>query len=168
MGATRQLFLQQGLYPGLAEKNNEQDVIILKRALDRLGYHVSRGIRPTPFAGNGLFSAVRKFQKDHNLVVDGTIWRLGKTSLLLSDLLAAQMASGDSESIDLPDDGGVATPEQCDDLLDKIDGDVCNGITRQRGKAAGERCWASANDRYAHCLAGKRLDEMPPLNVWAN
>ncbi|MDF2179900.1 hypothetical protein P2G88_16730 [Aliiglaciecola sp. CAU 1673] len=56
----------------------------------------------------------------------------------------------------------------CDDLCEeqyKIDVSTCNGISRVRGKRAAARCFRSASDRYAACLAGK---PSPPLDTWSN
>lgn len=53
---------------------------------------------------------------------------------------------------------------ECEDLL-TTDTKTCNGITRVRGAAAGQRCHASAAQRYAACLRGQPL---PPLDTWNN
>lgn len=54
--------------------------------------------------------------------------------------------------------------QHCEDLH-RIDTDVCNAITRRRGRAAGAACHASASERYAACYRDKPL---PPLNTWNN
>jgi RHS repeat-associated protein len=55
-----------------------------------------------------------------------------------------------------------------DDRCEKqyeIDVSTCNGVSRVRGKAAGARCFATATERYAACLAGRPI---PPLDTWNN
>lgn len=65
---------------------------------------------------------------------------------------------------------GSDTPkdDNCDHQLDNVDIPTCNGIKKQRGSAAAQRCFSSANARYAACLAGKPRDQWPPLDTWNN
>lgn len=55
--------------------------------------------------------------------------------------------------------------KQCDHQYYKVDIPVCRAVSRSRGKAAGERCYAAAAQRYAACLRGQPL---PPLDTWNN
>lgn len=66
-------------------------------------------------------------------------------------------------------DDGTQSPSdaQCDELYE-MDGNTCRQIKKRRGEAAARRCWATAADRYAACLKGRSLDELPPLDVWNN
>ncbi|HSC19360.1 MAG TPA: RHS repeat-associated core domain-containing protein [Rhizomicrobium sp.] len=58
-----------------------------------------------------------------------------------------------------PDEG------QCDHIYYNVDIPTCRQITKDRGKVAGTRCYASASRRYAACLRGEPL---PPLDTWNN
>lgn len=71
-----------------------------------------------------------------------------------------QMAGHDSGD----DDGD--REEQCEYLHYEVDRPICNEISRKRGKQAAQRCYHSANERYAACLKGVPLDQLPPLDVW--
>ena len=55
--------------------------------------------------------------------------------------------------------------ELCDKQYYDVDIPTCRGISRSRGPAAAQRCYASAAERYAACLAGR---PMPPLDVYNN
>jgi RHS repeat-associated protein len=55
--------------------------------------------------------------------------------------------------------------KKCDDIYYNVDIPTCRGVSRTRGAAAGQRCYASAMNRYAACLAG---EPMPPLDTWNN
>ena len=56
--------------------------------------------------------------------------------------------------------------ERCDNLLYNIDTPMCNSVSKKRGKAAGAKCRDSASERYAACLKGTPIDQLPPLNIW--
>lgn len=60
-----------------------------------------------------------------------------------------------------------ANEEICERLF-KIDIDTCRQIAKTRGKRAGARCYASANERYAACRRGKPREQWPPLDTWNN
>jgi len=55
--------------------------------------------------------------------------------------------------------------KRCDHQYYKVDIPTCRGVARNRGQAAGERCYASAAQRYAACLRGQPL---PPLDTYNN
>ncbi len=63
---------------------------------------------------------------------------------------------------------GGGDEEICDHLHYEVDRPVCNEIKRKRGSEAAQRCYASANERYAACLKGVPLDRLPPLDIWNN
>jgi len=73
-----------------------------------------------------------------------------------------RQVTGDGPS----DDGG--NRDECDRLLFDVDIPTCNAVGEGRGKQAAQRCYASANERYAACLRGVPLDRLPPLDVWNN
>jgi len=66
------------------------------------------------------------------------------------------------------DENEAKNEKRCDDLLYKTDVPTCNGISKRRGKEAGQRCFASAHRRNAACLRGTPTDELPPLDTWNN
>lgn len=55
--------------------------------------------------------------------------------------------------------------DKCDKQYYEVDIPTCRGISRSRGAAAAARCYASASERYAACLAGR---PMPPLDTYNN
>jgi RHS repeat-associated protein len=55
--------------------------------------------------------------------------------------------------------------EGCDEQYYEIDIPTCRAVSRARGAQAGARCYASAMERYAACLAGR---PQPPLDTWNN
>ncbi|MBU2757779.1 RHS repeat-associated core domain-containing protein, partial [Acidithiobacillus sp. BN09-2] len=55
---------------------------------------------------------------------------------------------------------------QCDYLYYKVDIPTCKAISCKRGKAAGTRCYKSASDRYAACLRGRSMENLPPLDAY--
>jgi len=58
--------------------------------------------------------------------------------------------------------------DECDHLHYNVDIPVCNSIKKKRGIQAAERCFASANRRYAACLQGTPASQLPPLDTWNN
>ena len=75
------------------------------------------------------------------------------------------------ETIDCDGNNSCSTDEtdedddRCDRQYYDIDIPTCRGVSRNRGKTAGARCFASAAERYAACLAGR---PMPPLDTYNN
>lgn len=93
----------------------------------------------------------------------------GIPGAILGGLITAAIMSvpGDSSS-----DRACEQSEEDDDSDDKncdkayqTDIATCRGISRRRGPSAGERCYASAAQRYGNCLANR---PMPPLDTWNN
>lgn len=155
--------LRKGIFPQLGANNDETDVTVTKRALDRLGYHRSGANGPSCFADQKFLDSIRTFQKDRGLNVDAVILPGGPTRLAINKLLQGMF----TESVDEPGPDDRPTDEQCDDLYYNIDIPTCNGISRSRGKRAGEICRHSAAERYAACLAGRPRSKLPPL-TWVN
>ncbi len=50
--------------------------------------------------------------------------------------------------------------DECYEQYYEIDIPTCRGISRRRGKEAAARCYASAAERYAACLAGKPIPRL--------
>lgn len=56
-----------------------KDIISLKKELSRKGYYKEPDYGITPYADKELFSAIRSYQKDKNLKVDGIVRPDGET-----------------------------------------------------------------------------------------
>jgi len=56
--------------------------------------------------------------------------------------------------------------DRCDYLHYKVDIPICNEISESHGKQTAEHCFRSANERYAACIKGTPIDELPPLERW--
>lgn len=69
------------------------------------------------------------------------------------------LKSSDGEHAQNPSDA------ECEALF-KVDIDTCRQIAKKRGRKAGQRCHATANERYAACLRGKPREQRPPVDTW--
>lgn len=159
---------RKGIYEPLAESNDDNDVVVGKGLLGLLGYGRGAKARPSCFASTEFFDDIRQFQKDNGLKADGIIAPSGETAETIGTLLH-------DETID--DSWGEGEHDKrCAHILQNVDGPVCERLerirrrqgrykNRPRGQAAAA-CWASAHERYAHCLRGKTLEQLPPLNIW--
>lgn len=146
------------------------------------------GVRPPKrgiddWTDDAMFNGIRSFQKDHALKVDGFMRPEGPTEKTINQKLAAVGGGAnkepDQESCAQPagglplwgifGNGGGKGGGKCprpsgDDDCDAQyadDGRTCNSVTERLGKEAGARCWRSANERYAACIAGR---PEPPLS----
>lgn len=134
-----------------------------------------------------MFKGIRSFQKNNALKVDGFMRPEGPTEKAISKQLASvsgganneppQQACGVQSVGGLPrgrgwsifgSDGGrgggkCPRPGDNDDCDAQYaaDGRTCNSVTERLGKEAGARCWRSASERYAACIAGR---PEPPLS----
>ena len=154
------IFLRSEVGP-MSEAHTD-DVVIVKRGLQRTGYY------QTPFwalsggTEHGFFDAIRSFQSGQGLHVDGRMEPNGPTAYELGFVL-------DSVPIlrDLFRKRKNACPaeNECDDLYFNHDRPICNEISETWGKRAAERCWTSANRRYSECLRGKPIHLLPPLDT---
>jgi len=59
---------------------------------------------------------------------------------------------------------GPDREKQCDKQYYDVDIPTCRGIARQRGAAAGQRCYATAANRYAACLRGDPIPDLDTIN----
>ena len=168
------LGIAKGVSPGSSD--NDDDVTVVKRSLDRLGYHESSGSAVTPFADHTLIPAIMGFQRDLGLKVDGKVLPDRETAHAIGRLLSNATpavplpVAGKMGSAKGPKKGGPSEA-QCDHLYYNVDIPVCRAIIRRRGrvnKALGAVCFASATVRYAACLRGTPMDELPPLATWNN
>ena len=130
--------LRKGIFPHLGEKNDENDVVITKGALER-------------------------FQKDQGLNVDAIVTPGGPTGFAIGKLL-----EGLAPLVGLPAKSAKPSKAQCDHLYYNVDMPMCNAIARSRGKARGVHCRMTAADRYARCLAGTPIADLPQLDTWNN
>jgi RHS repeat-associated protein len=64
--------------------------------------------------------------------------------------------------LDDGDDPDPPDPPDCEALY-ATDSSTCRAISRLRGAYAGQRCWASAGERYGACIARRPI---PPLDTW--
>ena len=58
------------------------------------------------------------------------------------------------------DDIDSSKEAQCEFMYYEVDIPTCRGVSRNRGSAAGARCYASAAERYAACLTGRPIPEL--------
>jgi hypothetical protein len=155
--------LRKGIFPHLGEKNDENDVVITKRALERLGYQHNSASGPTCFADQEFLNGLRRFQKDQGLNVDAIVTPGGPTGFAIGKLL-----EGLAPLVGLPAKSAKPSKAQCDHLYYNVDMPMCNAIARSRGKARGVHCRMTAADRYARCLAGTPIADLPQLDTWNN
>lgn len=145
------------------------DVIVTKRSLERAGQYKQPDWGLTDIPDGELFEGIRRFQKENKLKVDGVMHPGGETAKKLGEKLRTTTHSSPklhkvSESGDETNER--PTPEECDHLFWQVDIPTCRGIERMRGKRGAARCYHSAAQRYGACLAGRPIDELPPLDVW--
>ena len=87
-------------------------------------------------------------------------WWQTKSEAEKNAIIATMKGDGDSP--------GEEDLEHCDHLHYNVDIPTCRNISKKRGKAAGERCYASAMSRYDACLRGVEIDRLPPLDTWGH
>jgi hypothetical protein len=144
------------------------DTIITKRSLSRLGYFDDQKHGLTPFPTKELFDAIKSFQTDQGLHVDGVMKPDGPTAQRISSLQTSPKGPTSNLPAAASKIAGRSgpTPEQCDHLFYNVDIPVCRAIQGRRGKRAAANCYHSAAARYAACLHGVSIDDLPPLNTW--
>lgn len=159
---------------------NPGDITNTKQALNDLGYYKipsHRGI--DDWTDDAMFDGIRSFQKDNALKVDGFMRPEGPTEKTINQQLAAvgggsnkeppQEACAQPAGWGMFGNGGGKAGGKCPrpggnddcDAQYADDGRTCNGVTARLGKEAGARCWQSASERYAACIAGR---QQPPLS----
>lgn len=72
---------------------DEDDVVSVKTSLKRLGYYEEPDYGLTPYPDRPLFTAIRSFQKDNDLDVDGVMKPAGPTELKLAEALKQKAAA---------------------------------------------------------------------------
>lgn len=176
---------------GPSYQTNPDDILIAKESLRRIGYFAVPKYGITDAADENLYQSIRDFQKDHGLTVDGLLRPTGPTANSVAQHLVKIPADQDStkmcssrrchidprgkfdpnsryDGFGPPEFSDTPDETDCDNLHYNIDIPTCEAIARRRGKSAAARCYASANARYAACLAGTPLNQLPPLDVWNN
>lgn len=148
------------------------DVLEAKKLLGQLGYYPASDGDLSPYPDEPLFQSIEAFQRDNELRVDGVMKPNGPTEQVLNDKLAGTEHTAAEEAFRPRRRGGgkggreekergPGSEKDCDRLL-AVDTTICNQVSKRKGAAAGERCHASASERYSACLRGR---PMPPLNT---
>lgn len=152
------------------------DIKNTKQALNDLGYYnvpPHRGI--DDWTDDAMFTGIRSFQKDNALKVDGFMRPEGPTEKAINQKLSVLGGNADKapsqETCAQPAGWGMfgKTGGKCPrpggndgcDAQYASDGRICNGVSARLGKEAGNRCWRSASERLAACIAGR---PEPPLS----
>jgi len=141
------------------------DIVVTKRSLQRLGYYKLPRWGLTDVTDDQMFKGIRSFQYGHGLKQDGVLEPDGETATEIGRALSnrtpfAALAQNDGSPDDKP------TAEQCDHLYWNIDIPTCRGVLLKRGKRGAARCFHTATWRYALCLKGRPINELPPLDTW--
>src|SRR5688500_11676013 len=97
---------------------NGDDVWLVKQALKRIGYYEEPKFGITPYPDNKLFDAIKKFQADNELKVDGSMRPGGETAGLLFDLPGAKSPVSRCTNCGAWH-GGVFSPKICSDCWGK-------------------------------------------------
>ena len=141
---------------------------VTKRSLNRLGYYSLPSYGLTPYTDTPMLAAIKRFQRDHRLEPDGIMMPDGPTVRPLSSLLEANKPPPrpGSPFSQAGEDSDSPTPEECDNLFWNLDVPTCKAIAARCGKRAAARCFHSAAARYAACLQGRPVSELPPLDTW--
>lgn len=145
--------------------NSPTDVIVTKAFLGKIGYYPDDVFAHTSLTDEKFWESIENFQRRCGLRVDSVIRPGGET--------ARELARQVSDSCPVPDDDSVE--ERCKHLHYNVDIPVCRAIKRRalrsrrpQERDVARRCYESANRRYAACLLGTPLSQLPPLDtvVW--
>lgn len=105
----------------------EEDVLVTKKALKKLGYYKTPSYGLTAYPDNELFSAISAFQKDQGIAPNGKMKKGDKTSQLLSTFVDTY----DEEDIEgeTPDNSPIFRCTQCGAPHGGSMGDLCPSCT---------------------------------------
>jgi hypothetical protein len=147
------------------------DVTVVKRSLQRLGYYEPWDGELNSLTDSALFRGIQALQRDHGLTADGYMDPDGETASEIGRLLFSKnstSAGNQTQQIAakpiLVGAGPQRRPseEECDQIYER-DTAHCNEISKMDGPIAGTLCHASATARYAACLHGTPTFDLPPL-----
>ena len=149
---------------GESYATDPNDILVTKQSLSRLGHYERPDWGLTEIADRALFDGISSFQAKRGLKVDRLMKPEGETATEIGRLLSARKPRKGilptSHTSDAP------TAEQCDQLYWHVDIPTCRAIEKRRGKRAAANCYHTASARYAACLSGTPINELPPLNTW--
>lgn len=140
------------------------DVVVVKRSLERLGYYQQPKWGLQDFTDGQMFEGIKAFQRDHGLRVDGIMRPGGETATALGPLLLQveqKPHEADEEALN-PD--SRPPKERCDELYYHRDIPICNQVTAIFGAKRGAICQQSAALRYSMCLRGTPIHALPRLD----
>jgi hypothetical protein len=140
------------------------DILVTTRSLRRLG-HLRQPTGPvTEKPNREFFVAIKSFQHDRGLKVDGVMRPGGETAREFGLIFSR---SSFNPAVTTPaNDDKAASDAQCDHLYWNVDIPTCRAIEARRGKRAAARCYHTATFRYAACLRGTPINQLPPLDTW--
>lgn len=157
------LVLKSGLGPNV--ETDDADIVVIKRSLKRLGHYRPLESKLSGDMDRGLLSAIKSFQGERRLRVDGIIEPNGETATEIGRLLSAQTPVGSFSHASSRKDSAPSESE-CDHLYWNVDIPTCRAIEARRGKQAAARCYHTATFRYAACLRGTPINQLPPLDTY--
>lgn len=97
---------------GVSYRTDGDDVWFAKNTLKDAGYYLEPKHGITPYPDSKLFAAIKKFQKDNDLKIDGYMRPGGETENALFDLPGAKSSVMRCSVCGAPH-GGVYSPTVC-------------------------------------------------------
>jgi hypothetical protein len=131
------LFLKRPI--GENTRTDPDDVIILKRSLERLGHYQRPEWGLHGYTDDQMFKGIREFQKRNGLSVDGVMQPGGETATAMGPLLASVQSEGsgrEEPQQEALEPSGRPSERQCDEL-NRRDTVICNMVSATKGKRAG-------------------------------
>lgn len=141
------------------------DVVVVKRSLQRLGHYTPWDGKLNHHTDDDVFNGIQNFQKSRGLRVDGVMEQDGETAQEIGRLMSSVTTRESVQTANNDSPNDEIDKSKCDYLYYQVDLPTCDGIFVRRGKQAAARCYHTATVRYAACLKGVPMDELPPLDV---
>lgn len=141
------------------------DVIITKRALERLGYYDRPQWGLQDFTDDGLFAGIRSFQEDNGLTIDGVMKPGGETERALIPQLGheEETETGQLGSDQALNSSGKPSEERCEQLLEQ-ETSICGQVARANG--ARRSCLSAVrNESICGMFARHTYSPAPATNV---
>lgn len=157
------LILSQPIGPDYAA--NDSDLVVVKRSLNRLGHFPKTNLRLSASHERPLFDGIRAFQSQRGLRVDGGINPDGETATELGKIFSSPSANP-TPIQSATGSNSAPSESECDYLYWEVDIPTCRAIQMKRGKQAAARCFHTATFRYASCLRGTPINQLPPLDTY--